>query len=221
MRMMGARVRRKEDPRLITGSSTYVDDLRLQGMGHVGILRNIYGQAKINGIDTSAAKALPGVIAVYTGAEFKRFTGPMPHGGGEGAGGQKGQVTIQTWPIEAERVRPGAQAIAVVVGESRHSARDALDLIEVDYEPLPAVTDMEATLEPGAPQLYDEVPGNLVFQWNHIGGDPDKMNNQRVAGVSMEPRGVMAQPDALSGGLVVYTSTQNPHSVRTQIARCL
>src|SRR3954468_3826789 len=90
-RMMGARVRRKEDPRLITGSSTYVDDLRIQGMGHVGILRSIYGHATINGIDTSAAKSHPGVIAVYTGEEFKRFTGPMPHGGGEGAGGQKGQ----------------------------------------------------------------------------------------------------------------------------------
>ena len=82
MRMMGARVKRKEDPRLITGSSTYVDDLRLQGLGHLAILRSIYGHATITGIDTSAAKALPGVIAVYTGEEFKGFTGPMPHGGG-------------------------------------------------------------------------------------------------------------------------------------------
>jgi hypothetical protein len=86
-------VRRKEDPRLITGSSTYVDDLRRQGTGHMGILRSIYGHATINGIDASAAKALPGVIAVYTGAEFRAFTGPMPHGGGEGADGQKGQVS--------------------------------------------------------------------------------------------------------------------------------
>jgi aerobic carbon-monoxide dehydrogenase large subunit len=233
MRMMGARVRRKEDPRLITGSSTYVDDLRIQGMGHVGILRSIYGHAKINGIDTSAAKALPGVIAVYTGAEFKGFTGPMPHGGGEGAGGQKGQVGIQTWPLATDRVRHVGQGIAVVVATDRYIVRDALDLIEVDYEPLPAVTDMEAALEPGAPQIYDEVPGNLVFTWTHIGGEPDtafaeaeivvtrKMQNQRVAGISMEPRGVMAQPDALSGGLLVYTSTQNPHSVRQQIARTL
>jgi carbon-monoxide dehydrogenase large subunit len=233
MRMMGARVKRKEDPRLITGSSTYVDDLRLQGMGHVGILRSIHAHATINGIDTGAAKALPGVIAVYTGAEFQGFTGPMPHGGGEGAGGQKGQVGIQTWPIATDRVRHVGQAVAVVVAESRYIARDALDLIAVDYEPLPAVTDMEAALEPGAPQIYDEVPGNLVFTWSHIGGEPDqafadaeivvtrKMQNQRVAGISMEPRGVLAQPDALSGGLLVYTSTQNPHSVRQQIARTL
>jgi aerobic carbon-monoxide dehydrogenase large subunit len=233
MRMMGARVKRKEDPRLITGSSTYVDDLRIQGMGHVGILRSIYGHAKINGIDTSAAKALPGVIAVYTGAEFKGFTGPLPHGGGEGGGGPRGMVGIQTWPLETDRVRHVGQAIAVVVAESRYIARDALDLIEVDYEPLPAVTDMEAALEPGAPQIYDEVPGNLVFTWNHSAGEPDKafaeaeivvtrkMNNQRVAGLPMESRAVLAQPDALSGGLLVYTSTQNPHSVRQQIARCL
>ena len=233
MRMMGARVRRKEDPRLITGSSTYVDDLRLQGMGHVAILRSIYGHAKINGIDTSAAKALTGVIAVYTGEEFKKFTGPMPHGGGEGAGGQKGQVTINTWPLATDRVRHVGQAIAVVVATDRYIARDAVDLIEVDYEPLESVTDMEAALEPGAPQLYDEVPGNLAFTWTHIGGEPDtafaeaevvvtrKLVNQRVAGLSMEPRGVLAQPDQLSGGLTVYTSTQNPHSVRTQIARCL
>jgi aerobic carbon-monoxide dehydrogenase large subunit len=233
MRMMGARVRRKEDPRLITGSSTYVDDLRLQGMGHVGILRSIYGHARIVGIDTSAAKALPGVIAVYTGEEFRGFTGPMPHGGGEGAGGQKGQVTIQTWPLATDRVRHVGQGIAVVVAEDRYIARDALDLIEVDYEPLPAVTDMVAALEPGAPQLYDEVPGNLIFTWTHIGGEPERafaeaeivvtrtLTNQRVAGIAMEPRGVLAQPDALSGGLTVYTSTQNPHSVRTQIARTL
>src|SRR5689334_2421064 len=111
MRMMGARVRRKEDPRLITGSSTYIDDIRLQGMAHVAILRSIYGHAKINGIDTSAAKEHPGVIAVYTGAEFKDFTGPMPHGGS----GPTGFVPVQTWPLEDERVRHVGQAIAVVV----------------------------------------------------------------------------------------------------------
>ncbi len=233
MRMMGARVKRKEDPRLITGSSTYVDDLRLQGLGYLAILRSIYGHATITGIDTSAAKALPGVIAVYTGEEFKGFTGPMPHGGGEGAGGQKGQVTIQTWPLATDRVRHVGQAIAVVVAESSYIARDALDLIAVDYEPLPAVTDMEATMADDAPQLYDEVPGNVAFTWTHRDGEPDqafadaevvvtrKMENQRVAGIPMEGRAVLAQPDALSGGLVVYTSTQNPHSVRTQIAKCL
>src|SRR4051794_21606846 len=229
MRMMGARVRRKEDPRLITGSSTYIDDIRQQGMGHVAILRSIYGHARINGINTEAARAHPGVIAVFTGAEFKGFTGPMPHG----ATGPTGFVPVQTSPLEAEEVRHVGQAIAVVVATDRYIARDALDLIEVDYEPLPVVTNMEAALEPDAPQLYEHVPGNVAFTWNHLAGEPDaafaeaevvvarKMNNQRVAGIPMEGRAVLAQPDALSGGLVVYTSTQNPHSVRQQIANCL
>src|SRR6476620_10962308 len=128
MRMMGARVRRKEDPRLITGSSTYVDDFRPQDLGHVGILRSIYGHAKINHIDTSAAKGLPGVIAVYTGDDFKQFSGPMPHGGGEGGGGPKGMVGIETWPLATDVVRHVGQALAVVVATDRYIARDALDL---------------------------------------------------------------------------------------------
>jgi carbon-monoxide dehydrogenase large subunit len=233
MRMMGARVKRKEDPRLITGGSTYVDDVQPQNLGHVAILRSIYGHAKINSIDTSAAKALPGVIAVYTGAEFQRFTGPMPHGGGEGGGGPKGMVGIDTYPIEPEVVRHVGQAIAVVVATDRYIARDALELLVVDYAPLPVIVDMEEAIKPGAPQLYDNVPNNLAFVWNKVEGDPDKafaeadvvvtrkMNNQRVAGIPMETRAVLAQPDALSGGLVVQTSTQNPHSVRQQIAKCL
>jgi len=233
MRMMGARVRRKEDPRLITGSSTYVDDVQPQNLGHVAILRSIYGHAKINGIDTSAAKALPGVIAVYTGAEFRQFTGPMPHGDGEGGGGPKGMVGIDTYPIEPEVVRHVGQAIAVVVATDRYIARDALETIVVDYAPLPVIVDMEAAITPGAPQLYDAVANNVAFVWNKVEGDPDKafaeadvvvtrkMNNQRVAGLPMESRAVLAQPDALSGGLVVQTSTQNPHSVRQQIAKCL
>jgi len=233
MRMMGARVRRKEDPRLITGSSTYVDDVQPQNLGHAAILRSIYGHAKINGIDTSAAKALPGVLAVYTGAEFQKFTGPMPHGGGEGGGGPQGMVGIDTYPIEPEIVRHVGQAIAVVVATDRYIARDALERIVVDYAPLPVIVDMEEAIRPGAPQLYDTVPNNVAFLWNKVAGDPDKafaeadvvvtqkMNNQRVAGIPMETRAVLAQPDALSGGLVVQTSTQNPHAVRQQIATCL
>ena len=233
MRMMGARVRRKEDPRLITGSSTYVDDIRPQDLGHVGLLRSIYGHAKINHIDTSAAKALEGVIAVYTGDEFKRFSGPMPHGGGEGGGGPKGMVGIDTWPLATDVVRHVGQALAVVVATDRYIARDALDLIVVDYEPLPLIVDMEDALKDDAPQIYPEVPNNIAFKWNKIEGEPDdafanadvvvsqKMNNQRVAGIPMEGRAVLAQPDALSGGLIVQTSTQNPHSVRQQIAKCL
>jgi len=231
MRQMGARVKRKEDPRLITGSSTYVDDMRPSGIGHVGFLRSIYGHAKINGIDTSAAQALPGVIAVYTGHDFADLK-PMPFGGGEG-GGAAGSASIDTAVLPTDVVRHVGQAIAVVVAETRYIAADALALITVDYAPLGVVTDLEAAIVDGAPQLYENVPNNVAYTAVTKNGEPDKafaeadvtvtqrMNNQRVSGVSMETRGVMAQPDALSGGLVVTTSTQNPHTVRQEIATTL
>lgn len=231
MRQMGARVKRKEDPRLITGSSTYVDDMRPSNIGYVEIVRSIYGHAKIKGIDTSKAAAAPGVIAVYTGHDFPDLK-PMPFGGGEG-GGVEGSAPIDTPVLPTEVVRHVGQAIAVVVAETRYAAADAVALVEVDYEPLPVVTDIEGALATGAPQLYDNVPGNLAYTAVTKDGDPDaafaaadvvvtqRMNNQRVSGISMETRGVMAQPDPLSGGLVVSTSTQNPHTVRQEIAATL
>ena len=232
-KQVGARVRRKEDPRLITGSATYVDDLQPRRLAHLAILRSTYAHALIRGIDSAKARALPGVVAVFTGAEFNVLTGTMPFGGGEGGGGQPGQVTIETSPIEATRVRHVGQAVAVVVAESSYIARDALDLIEIEYEALPTVTDMVAALEPGAPLVYDNVPNNIGYVWSNKKGDPEKafaeadvvvtqrITNQRLAAIPMETRGVVAEPDPYTNGLTVYTSTQNPHTVRTQIAKTL
>ncbi len=231
MRQMGARVKRKEDPRLITGSSTYVDDLRPAEIGHVAIVRSVYGHAKINGIDTSKAAALPGVIAVYTGQDFANLT-PMPFGGGEG-GGVAGSAPIDTPVLPTDKVMHVGQAIAVVVAEDRYIAADAAALVEVDYEPLDVVTDLAEAVKDGAPQLYDNVPNNVAYTAITKRGTPDeefanaevvvtqKMNNQRVSGVSMETRGAMAYPDALSGGYVLTTSTQNPHTVRQEVSGCL
>jgi aerobic carbon-monoxide dehydrogenase large subunit len=230
-RQVGARVRRKEDPRLITGSSTYVDDFRPSDIGHVGVLRSIYGHAKIKGIDTSKAEAHPGVIGVYTAKDFTNITA-MPFGNSEG-GGVAGEAPIATPLLENTQVRHVGQAIAVVVATSRYIAVDAIELIEVDYEPLPVVTDMEEALKDGAPQLYDHVPNNLAYTFKHKAGDPEavfanapvvvsqKMNNQRVSGLAMEARATMAYPDALSGGLVVVTATQNAHGIRSEIAGAL
>jgi carbon-monoxide dehydrogenase large subunit len=230
-RQIGARVRRKEDPRLITGSSTYVDDFRPSDIGHLAFLRSIHGHATINGIDTSKAEAVPGVIGVYTAKDFPNLT-EMPFGNSEG-GGVAGSAPVATPVLENERVRHVGQAIAVVVATSRYVAADAAELIEVDYAPLPVVTDMEEALEDGAPQLYDHVPNNLAYLHTQKSGDPEavfanapvvvmqKMNNQRVSGVSMETRATLAYPDALSGGLVVVTSTQNAHQIRSEIAGAL
>ncbi|MFN8537659.1 MAG: xanthine dehydrogenase family protein molybdopterin-binding subunit [Thermomicrobiales bacterium] len=226
-KQMGARVKRKEDPRLITGSSTYVDDFRLQDTLHAAILRSTYGHARINGIDTSKAAAHPGVVAVYTAADFADLT-PMPFGQGVA-----GAATIETRVLATDKALHVGHAVAVVVATSRYVANDAAQLIEVDYEPLDTVTDIEAAVKDGAPQIYDNVANNVAYTSTTKKGDPDaafaeadvvvtqKMNNQRVSGVSMETRGVLAQPDQLSGGLTVITSTQNPHTVRSQIAGVL
>ncbi len=231
MRQMGARVKRKEDPRLITGSSNYVDDFRPSDIGHVAVLRSVYGHAKINGIDTTKAAAHPGVIAVYTGHDFPEMN-PMPFGGGEG-GGVAGSASIDTAVLPTDKVRHVGQAIAVVVAKSRYIADDALSLIEVDYEPLPVAADLEEAIKDGAAQIYDNVPNNVAYVATTKKGEPDeafanaevqvtqRMNNQRVAGISLETRGAMAYPDPLSGGLVVVTSTQNPHTVRQEIAGAL
>ncbi len=228
---MGARVRRKEDPRLITGRSTYVDDLHPFGLAHAAILRSIYAHATINGIDTTAAEQHPGVIAVFTGERFRTLTECMPHGV-EGVI-PKDMQAVATPVVAHGRVRFVGEPVAVVVADDPQAARDALELIEVDYAPLDAVTSLEAAAAEGAPQLYDHVPNNTAYTWTRKRGDPDKafaeadvtvrqrMVNQRVAGIPMETRGVLAQPDALSGGLTVTTSTQNPHTVRAEIARTL
>ncbi len=227
-RLVGARVKRKEDPRLITGAGSYVDDIQPRGLLYVEILRSPYAHARIRSIDTAAAKQQPGVVAVFTGAELTSFYTPMPHGVGEGDSGEKTNPIV-TWPVEPEEVRHVGQAVAVVVGESRLAARDALDLIQVDYEMLPAVVDFREAVKDGAPLVYDQVPNNVVFTWTQRTGDVDQalaeadvvvhqlLAQQRMASISLETRGVLAEPGTLSG-LTVYTSTQNPHSVRSQIA---
>ncbi|HEY8884689.1 MAG TPA: xanthine dehydrogenase family protein molybdopterin-binding subunit [Chloroflexota bacterium] len=232
-KQVGARVKRKEDPRLITGSASYVDDYQPRRLAHLAILRSIYAHARIKSIDSTAARQLPGVIAVFTGEDFEGLAGPMPYGPGEGGGGQAGQIAVDCYALEDEIVRHVGQAIAAVVAEDRYVARDALDLIEVDYEPLEPVVDPEAALRPGAPQLYDQVPNNICYRWVKKTDDVDAafatadvvvsqhMTNQKVSSISMETRGVLAEPDPLGDIVTVYTSTQNPHTVRTQIAATL
>jgi aerobic carbon-monoxide dehydrogenase large subunit len=229
-RQIGARVKRKEDPRLITGSSTYVDDLRPARTAHLAVLRSIYAHARIVRVDLSAALAHPGVIAAYSGADFRALCGPLPGREGEAVPGMTGFAPPTVWPVAADRVRYVGEAVAIVVAVDRYVARDALDLIAVEYDPLPAVVDAEAALAPSAPRLYDEAPGNVAFTWRHARGDASaafaaadvvveqRMVNQRIAAAPMEPRAILAQPDPLSGGLIVTTSTQNPHGVRKQLA---
>jgi carbon-monoxide dehydrogenase large subunit len=241
-RYVGAEVRRKEDPRLITGSSMYVDDLRLPGMLHVALVRSPYPHATITGIDASAALAMPGVVAVITGDQLAEFCGPLAGGSGEGGSGEQGDEdegaddeipTPQTWPIARDRVRFVGEAVAAVVAASRYQAADAVDAVQVDYQELPSVADPERARQPGAPSLYDEIPDNIGARWDRVHGDVDaafrdapvvvkqRIRSQRLCGVPMEGRAVAAAPDPMTRGLTVWTSTQAPHWNRNDIAGAL
>ena len=234
--LIGARVKRKEDPRLITGAGRYVSDLSLPGMQHVAFLRSPYAAAQVRSIDTRAAAALPGVLAVVTGEDLRPAYDLMPADSvGEGAMGdaQGESPALSHYPLSIGRVRYAGEAVAAVIAETPALAQDALDLIVVDWEPLPVAASVTAALAPGAPAVFDELPGNLADVWKKKRGKPDEafaaahrvvsvsLVNQRLAAVPLEPRGTLAAPDPLTGGLSVWTSTQSAHGVRSELAKLL
>ncbi len=240
---VGASVRRKEDPRLITGSSTYVDDVDLAGTLHIAIVRSRDAHATITNIDTSAALATPGVVAVYTGADLGRILKGLPTARGEGGESETGQHAnepasdeIET-PINAplcgDRVRWIGEGIAAVVATSRYIAEDAAELVVVDAEPLPVVIDPYEAMKDGAPQLYAEVKNNISVRQSAVIGDIDaafsgaaivakaRIRAPRVAPAAMEGRAVLAAPDPITRGLTVWSSTQAPHWNRNDVAAAL
>ena len=162
--VLGAPVKRVEDPKFITGKGRYLDDIKLPGMVHIAILRSPYAHANIRSIDTSAAaKAAPGVIAVIVGADIPYNPLPMawPAGGSSGI-----QNNVNTPRVLAkDAVKWTGEGVAAVVAETPAQAQDALELIHVDWEPLPAVVDAEKATQPGAPQLHENAPNNVVFEW--------------------------------------------------------
>ena len=167
-RIFGSGIRRREDPRLITGSATYTDDITLPGMVYAAMLRSPHAHAKIVDIDTSKAVAAPGVLAVYTGTDIEGQLQPVPCAWLL----PDSDLKIASYQCIAKNtVRYTGDIVAVVVADSCYQAYDALDLIEVDYEPLPTVTDPEKASQPNAPQLHDEIAGNQAFHWVVTGGD--------------------------------------------------
>ncbi len=225
-RMFGATVKRREDPRLITGQGQFTDDFKLPGMLQMTMLRSPYAHARIVRIDTSKAKAHPGVVAVYTAQDLEGVA-PMPCAWLIPDSDLK--VPVYT-PLASDKVRFVGDAVAVVVAEDSYIADDALDLIEVEYEELPAIVNQEEAIKPGAPQLYDDVPNNLVFHWKFRNGDPDgaaqaaevlikqRFIQQRLIPNAMEPRSAVADWNPGAGELTFYNTTQNPHIVRFQIS---
>lgn len=225
--LVGKAIRRKEDPRLITGTATYVDDLKLPGMHYAAILRSPHAAAKIKSIDTEAARKHLGVVAVFTGEDTKGV-GPVPCGAS-----LPGLRVPHHHILAVDRVYFVGHPVAVVVAGDRYIARDALDLIEVDYDVLPAVADPEKAIQPGSPAVHPEWPDNTAFTYHQEGGDVNKafaeadvvikqrITSQRLIPAAMETRGVVADYKPGDRALTIWTSTQIPHLVRTLVAGML
>src|SRR5579862_9614685 len=225
--LVGKRIRRREDPRLITGTATYVDDIQMPGMHHACIVRSPHGAAKIKSIDIQPALEFPGVSAVFTGKDTEKV-GPVPCGAS-----LPGLRVPHHHILAMDRVYFVGHPIAVVVASDRYVARDAAEAIIVDYEPLAAVTDVEKAIAPGAPAVHPEWPDNTAFNYHQDGGDIEKafaeaevivkqrITSQRLIPTAMETRGVVAQWLAGDRALTLHTSTQVPHLVRTLVAQQL
>jgi len=225
-KFVGERIKRREDPRLVSGQGIYVDDVRLPGMLSAVILRSPYAHAKLKSIDVSKARALRGVIAVLSGNDLKDKMGSLPC--------VAPAEHIPFHPVLAQgKVRYVGEGVAVAVAMDSYLAQDAIDLIEVDYDPLDAVVDPEKALAPGAPIIHDEFGTNLVTFAQVPNPAVDeamrkadkiikfRIVNQRLAPVPMEARGVVAKWEAGYKQLTIWSSTQIPHLLRSQLAEML
>jgi carbon-monoxide dehydrogenase large subunit len=224
---IGRSVKRLEDGRLLRGSGQFIDDLAPEGLVHVALLRSPIASGHIAVLDTSAARAAPGVLAVFTAADLERTCRPLTvHLTTPGA------VSPDRPILASDRVRFVGEMVAAVVADSRYGAGDALDLIRLDIDPLPAVTTFEGAMAAGAPLVHEAVPGNLYFAGRRSFGDGEKafasadivvegeVKHPRVSAAPIEGRGVVATPDG-AGGVIVWSSTQIPHLVADAIGEAL
>lgn len=221
---VGQRVKRTEDPRLIQGLGHYVDDIRLPDTLYVTFLRSMYAHARITSIDTSEALHAPGVVAVYTGKDVADKVGPVP------CAGALPDLRVPDYRVLAtDHVVFVGHPIAAVVATDPYAARDAIDLIMVDYDELPAAIDVEAAAS-GGPVIYEEYGDNIAYKLTAGEGDIEaalgeaervikqRVIHQRLAPVAMEPRGVLARYLPGEQELTIWSSTQIPHLLRTQLA---
>jgi carbon-monoxide dehydrogenase large subunit len=224
---VGRSVLRKQDPRLLTGRGRYVDDMTVPHMLYCAILRSPHAHARIRGIDTTKAKAIPGVVEVLTGQDILEFSDPLP-------------PTIDmdmrlntSYPIAVDKVRYHGEPVAAVAAVNRYVAEDALEAIAVEYEVLVPVTTSSQALAADAPRLYEDWADNVELSWRLSTGDADvalaesdvvvteRLAHHRYSGTPMEGRGVVASYDPLADELLVHMSTQTPHQCRTLFAQAL
>jgi len=226
-KLVGKRIRRREDPRLITGTATYADDIQMPGMHYAAIVRSPHAAARIRSITTKAAAETPSVAAIYTGKDTMKV-GPVPCGAS-----LPGLRIPHHYILATDRVYFVGHPVAVVVATDKYLARDAAEKIEIDWDVLPAVADPEKAIAPGAPPVHPEWPDNVAFNYHQESGDIDKafaeadvvvkqrITSQRLIPSAMETRGVVAEWRGADRQLNLYTSTQIPHLVRTLVAGML
>jgi carbon-monoxide dehydrogenase large subunit len=221
---VGQAMRRKEDPRLITGRARYIDDITLPGVLYVAFVRSPEAHAKIVSIDSSAATQRPGIHAVFTGEDMSDLGGPLP------CAWVPPGITLNNpdhWPLARGAVKHVGDAVAAVIGTDRYAVVDAAEDVVVEYDQLPVVTDPEKALK-GAPFVHEQFGTNQVHEWSLAGGDLDagfaeadvvierRVVNHRTAGTPIEARGVLA--DYRAGSLTVWSATQVPHFLRLFLA---
>lgn len=226
--MIGANVKRKEDPGLITGAGKYVGDIKLPGMRHVAFVRSPYAHASILHIDASAALERSDVLAVVTGQDLLDQYEPVPVAGGDDVQRQRSH-----YALSVGRVRHIGEAVAAVIAASPEAGEDALDDVRIEWEELPAAADLLSAYAGEAPPIFEGMDDNIADRGAKKTADVDevfanaphrlsqRMHSQRVAGVPMEVRAVAAAPDTVTGGITVWTSTQIPHGVRSALAAAL
>src|SRR5262245_12201654 len=229
---IGAAVKRKEDRRFLLGKGNYTDDITLPNMTYAYILRSHQAHAKIGKIDTAAALAAPGVVAVLTGADVaKDELGGLPCGWLVKSKDGSNMIEPPHPALAQGKVRHVGDPVAMVVATSRTAARAAAALVDINYDVLPAVGQLADAVKPGAPQLFDEAPGNQCYDW-HI-GDPAAtdaafakaahvveldLTNNRLAPNAIEPRCAIGHYDAAGDHYTLYTTSQNPHVIRLLMA---
>src|SRR5213596_1902966 len=227
-RLFGKSIKRREDPRFITGRGNYVDDLKLPGMTYAAFVRSPHAHARVKGIDASAARSHPGVVAVFTGADMTGVNS-LPCGWDlrkdkNVPGVVQDLAMVPHMPLTADVARHVGDPVAVVIAESQAAAVDAVDRVKVDWEPLPSVTVTDRAARSGAPQIHTGAPGNVAFKWEI--GDRSatdaafkgaattvkkRILNQRLVANAMEPRACIARFDTATGELTLWVTSQNPH----------
>ena len=229
MKVVGTSVVRREDDRFLTGGGTYVPDVSMERTAHAAFLGSPFAHARLSRVDLSAARKAPGILAAFSGADLRSALRTIP---AVKLGSADAFHAPPYWPLPPEVVHHAGEPVAVVVASSPYLARDTLDLVEVEYDPLPTVVDAEAAAAPGAPLLHSQAPGNVGFRWS-LRGDvvgafrdaevvvEQRLVNPRLQPAPLETDGALASWDATGQKLTLWASSQNPHDLRGDLAKVL